>query len=104
MSEQQHTGMARGRALITEAEREHIAGERDDQQRKYEAVSRVRARIEEELTSDVKLLEEHHPELLKELQDVVCDKATATTDSSERLPEPDTDTEESQWRHTGDDA
>lgn len=73
MAEQDQTGMARGRALITEAEREHIAGERSDEQRKYEAVSRVRARILEELTADVEILEEHHPELLGELRDVVCE-------------------------------
>jgi hypothetical protein len=74
MSEQDQTGMARGRALITETEREHIAGERDHDQRRYEAVSRVRARIEEELAEDVLLLEEHHPELLEEIQEVVCDE------------------------------
>jgi len=73
MSEQDQTGMARGRALITETEREHIAGERDNDQRQYEAVSRVRARIDEELAEDVRLLEEHHTELLDDLREVVCD-------------------------------
>lgn len=63
--------MARTRALLTETERQQIAGEHTDQ-RKYEAVSRVRARVEEELTTDVELLEEHHPELLEELREVVC--------------------------------
>lgn len=65
--------MARGRGLITEAEREHIAGERDSDQRRYEAVSRVRARINEELTTEVALLEEHNPGLLEDLRDVVCE-------------------------------
>ena len=74
MSDQDQTGMARGRALITETEREHIAGERDHPQRRYEAVSRVRARIEEELAEDVLLLEQHHPDLLEELREVVCDE------------------------------
>jgi len=64
--------MAQSRALITETEREHIAGKHGDR-RKYEAVSRVRARINEELTTDVDILETHHPELFKELQEVVCE-------------------------------
>jgi len=72
MSETNVTSMARGRALITEAEREHIAGEREDPQRKYEAVSRVRARIQDELTEDVEILKENHPELLEDLREVVC--------------------------------
>lgn len=59
--------------MITGAEREHIAGDRDSDQRRYEAVSRVRARIEEELTKDVHLLEKHHPELLEDLRNIVCD-------------------------------
>ena len=74
MVSQPDYGMARGRALITEAEREHIAGERDSDQRRYEAASRVRARINEELTIDVELLREHNPELLEDLRDVVCDE------------------------------
>jgi len=65
--------MARGRALMTEAEKEHIRGERDSEQRKYESVSRVRARIEEELTTDVEIMKENHPELLQDLREVVCD-------------------------------
>jgi hypothetical protein len=65
--------MAQSRALITETEREHIAGEHGEQ-RKYEAVSRVRARIDTELTADVKVLETHHPELLEELREVVCEE------------------------------
>lgn len=65
--------MAQSRALITPREREHIAGEHGDR-RKYEAVSRVRSRISDELDEDVDLLEEHHPALLEELQDVVCNE------------------------------
>lgn len=63
--------MARSRALITEREREHIAGEHGDD-RKYEAVSRVRSRIRDELSTDVEVLEENHPDLLEELREVVC--------------------------------
>lgn len=71
MSEGKIRSVAKSRALITETEREHLAGEHGDR-RKYEATSRIRARITEELTEDVAVLEEHHPELLDELRDVVC--------------------------------
>jgi hypothetical protein len=71
MSVNDDLGMARTRALLTETERRQISGEQSEQ-RKYEAVSRARARIDEELTTDVELLEEHHPDLLDELRDVVC--------------------------------
>ena len=73
MPDEQVFCMAQSRALITETEREHIAGEHGDQ-RKYEAVSRVRARINNELTADIKVLEENHPELLGELREVVCEE------------------------------
>ena len=65
--------MAKQRALLTETEREQLAGEYGDQ-RRYEATSRIRRRIEDELTTDVRLLEEHHDELLEELREVVCDE------------------------------
>jgi hypothetical protein len=74
MSDEGPHCMARTRALLTETEREQIAGEHGDK-RKYEATSRVRRRVNEELTSDIELLEEHHPDLLDELRDVVCDDA-----------------------------
>ncbi len=64
--------MAKTRALLTETEREQIAGEHGDQ-RRYQATSRVRRRIEEELSKDVEVLEEYHPELLKELREAVCE-------------------------------
>ena len=64
--------VARTRALLTETEREQIAGEHG-QRRKYEATSRVRGRIADELVRDVEVLAENHPELLKELREVVCD-------------------------------
>mgnify|MGYP006896986185 CR=1 FL=1 len=68
-------GMAR--ALLTEGERRHISGESGEKQRQYEAVSRVRSRIEEELTTDIEVLEEHHPQLLEELQEIVCDNSNS---------------------------
>jgi hypothetical protein len=71
MLDNQLVNMAQSRALITETEREHISGEHSNN-RKYEAVSRVRARINDELTTDIEVLETHHPELLSELREVVC--------------------------------
>lgn len=71
MPQTERPGMAKQRALLTETEREQLAGEHGDQ-RRYEATSRVRARVREELTTDVEILEEHRPELLEELREVVC--------------------------------
>lgn len=66
--------MTRSRGLITFTERKRIAGEDDvEDAKRYQAVSRVRRRINEELVEEVDLLKEHHPELLEELQEVVCD-------------------------------
>lgn len=64
--------MAKTRALLTETEREQIAGKHGND-RKYQAVSRVRSRIEEELTTDVEILREHHPDLYEELRETVCE-------------------------------
>lgn len=67
--------MARSRAVLTELEREQIAGEHGDK-RKYEATSRARRRIKEELTTDLEVFAEHHPELLDEVTEVVRDVDT----------------------------
>ena len=40
--------------------------------RKYQVISEVRNRINDELTEDIGTLAEHHPELLEELRDVAC--------------------------------
>lgn len=59
--------------MLTDTERELLdADEKSD--RYYQAVSRIRRKINEELTEDVQLLEENHPDLLEELQEVVCDE------------------------------
>ena len=63
--------MAKTRALLTETEREQIANEHGDE-RRYQATSRVRRRIEDELTKDVEVLRAHHPELLTEVKEIVC--------------------------------
>jgi predicted transposase YdaD len=73
MASDQPESMARGRALMTETERENIRGEHSDS-RRYESVSRVRARIHDELAADVELLQDHHQELLDELRQVVCEE------------------------------
>jgi hypothetical protein len=61
------------RALMTERERELIKGDDEaDDDLRYQAVSRVRRKIEDELTTDAEILREHHPKLYDELQDAVC--------------------------------
>lgn len=66
--------MAHSRGLITDTELERIAGKSDeDPDKRYQAVSRVRRRIHEELPKEMAVLAEHKPELLKELQEVVCE-------------------------------
>jgi len=67
--------MAKSRALITDTERERISGDTDvDDHKRYQAVSRVRRRIQTELPDDIELLAEHRPDLLEELRDVVCEE------------------------------
>jgi len=63
--------MARSRAILTETEREQIAGEHGDK-RRYEATSRARARVRDELAVDIEILREHNPDLLDEIREVVC--------------------------------
>jgi len=59
-------------AIMTKNDRERISGEADvPNSKRYEAVSRVRQRIEQ-LEHDAELLKEHHPELYEELQESVC--------------------------------
>lgn len=65
--------MGKYRAIMTTTDRERISDQDpDDSAKRYQAISRVRSRIEE-LETDVEILEENHPELLEELQSVVCD-------------------------------
>jgi len=72
METSKQRGMAKTRALLTETEREQIAGDHG-KERRYQATSRVRRRVEDELTEDIAVLEEHHPDLLQEIREVVCD-------------------------------
>lgn len=75
MSEEGPYTMARTRALMSKTDRQHISGESNpsDTQR-YQAVSRVRGRIQDELPTDVEILREHHPALFDELRAVVCEE------------------------------
>jgi len=60
---------------MTETERKRIAGEDDVEDRKvYQAISDVRNRINDELTEDIAVLKENHPELLEELREAVCEE------------------------------
>lgn len=64
--------MARTRALLTETEREYFRTDEGDSKH-YQAVSRVRNRIKDELKTDVHVLREHHPELYEEMTRIVCE-------------------------------
>lgn len=65
-------GVSKYRAIMTTTDRERISGESDDPDDKvYQSVSRVRSRIEE-LEKDIRILEEHHPELYDEAREAVC--------------------------------
>lgn len=66
-----NTTMATGRGILTDGEYRYLRGDEGDQ-RRYEARSRVRARINQVVTEDVEFLAEHEPDLLEELRDVVC--------------------------------
>jgi len=65
--------MSTGRGILTEYERDCLAGEHP-KQREYEARSRVRSRINDPLKKDIEHLEQHDPDLLEELQAVVCER------------------------------
>ena len=74
MAPPKQTQMARTRALLTATERNYIARDVDvEENKRYQAISRVRDRFDE-LEKDVQTLEKHHPELLKELRNIVCEE------------------------------
>ena len=72
MCADRQTKMARTRALLTERDRELLA-EEDGGNRRYQAISEIRSRISEELSTDVEVLKENHPQLLEEMREVVCE-------------------------------
>ena len=61
--------MSDGRALLTDRERDALAGEASDSYR-YKTRTYLRHRLEK-LEEDADLLAEHEPELFDELRDVV---------------------------------
>ncbi|MFY4814544.1 hypothetical protein ACOJIV_17875 [Haloarcula sp. AONF1] len=62
------------RAIMTTTDRERITEVADTtDEKRYQAIHRVRSRIEE-LKEDAEILEEHHPELYRELREAVCDE------------------------------
>ena len=64
--------MTKSRGLITDTEQDRISGAADvDDSKRYQAVSRVRRRIRDQLPKEIEMLEEHHPDLLEELREVV---------------------------------
>lgn len=65
--------MARRRAILTDTERELLESDKKTD-RYYQAVSRIRRKINKELSTDIEILEENHPELLEELKEVVCEE------------------------------
>jgi hypothetical protein len=69
--------MTEGRGLLTEHERDALAGDATDNYR-YKTRTYVRRRLEK-LERDVELLAEHEPDLLAELRATVCDEG-ATSD------------------------
>lgn len=76
--------MAKTRALMTETERNRIARREDVEDiKRYQAISRVRRRIGDELVEDVAILREHHEDLLEELRDVVCEQPPVGDDHAE---------------------
>lgn len=64
--------MSTGRAIATETELEYLAGEHG-KQRQYEAKSRIKKRIRDQLTRDIEEFDTHEPELNEVLRDVVCE-------------------------------
>lgn len=78
-------GVARGmsRALLTDRQREILTDPDVDPDRRYQAVSRIRSRIQNQLREDCALLEEHHPDLYDELLEVVCDEANDAAAAAE---------------------
>ena len=68
------------RGLLTEREREIISGEADvNDEYYYSVVSRVRGKINN-IARDAKLLQEHHPDLSKELREAVSAGSSEETD------------------------
>lgn len=71
--------VARTRGLLTENDRKVLAGEKGDENRQRNVIWEVENRIRDEVEKDVEVLAKHHPDLLKELREVVCDDLESQT-------------------------
>jgi len=66
--------MADRRALLTQREREIVSGEADvEDSYRYQTISRVRKRIQGQLTADIAAMEAHG-DLADELREVICEE------------------------------
>ena len=65
--------MGRTRALLTERERRVLSREEGDNDDLRYVMWEVSNRLEDELPKDIQILSEHHPDLLAELREVVCE-------------------------------
>ena len=66
--------MSKYRAIMTTTDRERISGEANvPDQKRYQAIHRVRSRIDE-LEQDAEILAKHHPKLYEELHEAVCEE------------------------------
>ncbi|MFB1066341.1 hypothetical protein [Natrinema sp. H-ect4] len=63
------------RALLTERERDVIAGIEGDDRLRAQKAAKVRRRTLDNLAADVAVLAHHHPELLAEIRAILCDEA-----------------------------
>ncbi|WP_211330677.1 hypothetical protein [Halalkalicoccus subterraneus] len=60
---------------MTDTDRRHLTGEDEPTQTQVDqSAYRVRQRITEELPKDIAVLRNHRPDLLEELQEIVCDE------------------------------
>jgi hypothetical protein len=84
-AEAEPSGMSEGRALLTEREREALAGEETGSYR-YKTRTYLRNRLEK-LERDAELLAEHEPELFDRLQAAVCDDAVDAADADDSSAE-----------------
>ena len=74
MGAAESVSMADRRALLTDREREIIAGGEDvSDSYRYQTISRIRKRFDR-LAEDLDLLDEHHDTLGDELREVVCEE------------------------------
>jgi hypothetical protein len=62
-----------GRSLLTDREREILSGEADVSDNYYYKVQSVARQRVRGISDDVDILREHEPEMLEELQEIICE-------------------------------